>query len=241
VDAITNNNLAQQKRFLVVEDESDIASLVAMHLSDLDATVSVESDGRSALSKALSENWDAIILDLQLPGMNGLDICRAIRAQANFIPILMLTSRDSELDRVLGLELGADDYLAKPFSIPELKARVKALVRRSQQSLVTDTEPEQIAVSGLKLNRKSRYVTLFDSVLDLTAKEFELLWFFASAPGVVFNRAELLDKVWGYGHEGYEHTVNSHINRLRGKLELDSSHPNFIQTIWGVGYRFEAA
>jgi len=241
VDAITNHNTAQKKRFLVVEDESDIANLVAMHLSDLDAVVAVEPDGRSALHKALAESWDAIILDLQLPGMNGLDICRAIRAQANFIPILMLTSRDSELDRVLGLELGADDYLSKPFSIPELKARVKALVRRSQQQLLSDAEPEQISLHGLTLNRLSRHVRLFDSVVELTAKEFELLWFFASSPGVVFNRAELLDKVWGYGHDGYEHTVNSHINRLRGKLEQDSEGPSFIQTIWGVGYRFEAA
>jgi two-component system, OmpR family, alkaline phosphatase synthesis response regulator PhoP len=241
VDVITNHSAAQKKRFLVVEDESDIANLVAMHLSDLDAVVAVEPDGRSALNKALAENWDAIILDLQLPGMNGLDICRAIRAQANFIPILMLTSRDSELDRVLGLELGADDYLAKPFSIPELKARVKALVRRSQQQLLSAEEPEQISLHGLTLNRLSRHVRLFDSDVELTAKEFELLWFFASSPGVVFNRAELLDKVWGYGHDGYEHTVNSHINRLRGKLEVDSERPSFIQTIWGVGYRFETA
>lgn len=238
MDAITNNTTAQQKRFLVVEDEADIANLVSMHLSDLDAMVAVEGNGQSALSKALGERWDAIILDLQLPGMNGLDVCRAIRAQASFIPILMLTSCGSELDRVLGLELGADDYLAKPFSIPELKARVKALVRRSQQR-VDDSEPEQISQSGLRLNRKTRQASLLGSDLELTAKEFELLWFFASSPGVVFNRAELLDKVWGYGHEGYEHTVNSHINRLRGKLSHESGEASFIQTIWGVGYRFE--
>jgi len=228
------------KRFLVVEDQPDIADLVAMHLSDLDADVTIQNNGQHALKAALESSWDAIILDLKLPGMDGLDVCREIRSNANYIPILMLTSRDSELDRVLGLEIGADDYLAKPFSIPELKARVKALVRRAQNARPIPAMAKTLDVNGVSLNQDTRQAWLDDRPLELTAKEFDLLWFFASSPGVVFKRSDLLDKVWGYGHEGYEHTVNSHINRLRGKLERRQGERELIQTVWGVGYRFNA-
>ena len=230
---------ASRKRFLVIEDEPDIANLLALHLGDLDADVVIEHDGQQGLNQALTGQWDAILLDLRLPNLDGLDICRTIRAQASFVPIMMLTSRDTELDRVLGLEIGADDYMVKPFSIAELKARVKALVRRArQQSAPVTTENEQLSAQGLTLNHAKRSAVLETKPLELTAKEFDLLWFFASSPGTVFKRGELLDKVWGYGHEGYEHTVNSHINRLRSKLEKDPGNPRYIQTIWGVGYRF---
>ena len=228
-----------RKRFLVIEDEPDIANLLALHLGDLDADVVIEHDGQQGLNQALTGQWDAILLDLRLPNLDGLDICRTIRAQASFVPIMMLTSRDTELDRVLGLEIGADDYMVKPFSVAELKARVKALVRRArQQSVPVTTENEQLVAQDLVLNHAKRSAVLETKPLELTAKEFDLLWFFASSPGTVFKRGELLDKVWGYGHEGYEHTVNSHINRLRSKLEKDPGNPRYIQTIWGVGYRF---
>jgi len=230
---------ASRKRFLVIEDEPDIANLLALHLGDLDADVVIEHDGQQGLNQALTGQWDAILLDLRLPNLDGLDICRTIRAQASFVPIMMLTSRDTELDRVLGLEIGADDYMVKPFSVAELKARVKALVRRArQQSVPVTTENEQLVAQDLILNHAKRSAVLETKLLELTAKEFDLLWFFASSPGTVFKRGELLDKVWGYGHEGYEHTVNSHINRLRSKLEKDPGNPRYIQTIWGVGYRF---
>lgn len=231
---------AKKKRFLVVEDEPDIANLLGMHLKDLDAEVVAVNDGHEGLHQALHNSWDAILLDLQLPGMDGLDICRAIRAKAEFVPVMMLTSRSTELDRVLGLEIGADDYMVKPFSIPELKARVKALLRRASHQSAEPVAPatQTLEINHLKLDQSARKAWLKETKLDLTAKEFDLLWFFASQPGVVFKRGELLDKVWGYGHEGYEHTVNSHINRLRAKLETDTSHPEYIQTIWGVGYRF---
>jgi two-component system, OmpR family, response regulator len=229
----------RRQRFLVVEDEQDIADLVALHLSDLNADVATVQDGAEGLARALQENWDAVLLDLRLPNIDGLDICRTLRAQASYVPIMMLTSRSTELDRVLGLEIGADDYLIKPFSVAELKARVKALVRRSQQATrQTPSEPEQIQRENLFLDKSRRIAKLADNILDLTAREFDLLWHFANHPGKVYKRSELLDQVWGYGHDGYEHTVNSHINRLRSKLETDPGNPYFIETIWGVGYRF---
>ena len=235
----TQPQTQRRHRFLVVEDELDIAELVALHLGDLNADVATVQDGAEGLDKALNERWDAILLDLRLPNIDGLDICRALRSRSSYVPIMMLTSRSTELDRVLGLEIGADDYLVKPFSIAELKARVKALVRRSQQAANNPTlETEQIRFETLFLDKSRRRVQLQGYTLDLTAKEFDLLWHFASQPGKVYKRSELLDQVWGYGHDGYEHTVNSHINRLRSKLEKDPSDPYFIETIWGVGYRF---
>ena len=233
---------SMKKRFLVVEDEPDIASLLSLHLRDLNADVVTVGDGLDGLEHALNEQWDAILLDLQLPRMDGLELCREIRAQAGTVPVMMLTSRSTELDRVLGLEIGADDYMVKPFSIPELKARVKALLRRAAISQEpAEKTQKQITSNGLALDQEKRSAILEGELLDLTPKEFELLWFFASQPGVVFKRADLLDKVWGYGHEGYEHTVNSHINRLRSKLEKDPAKPKYIETVWGVGYRFGVA
>ncbi len=230
---------ASVTRILVIEDDPDISDLLGLHLKDVGAQITIVQDGQSGLQHALDDAWDLIMLDLQLPGMDGLDICRALRAQAAYVPVMMLTSRSTELDRVLGLEIGADDYLVKPFSIAELKARIKALLRRVQQSEKKNTDTSgSLSYQELSIAYASRQVKLRGHTLDLTAREFDLLWFFASNPGVVFRRSELLDKVWGYGHEGYEHTVNSHINRLRAKLEADASTQTYIQTVWGVGYRF---
>jgi DNA-binding response OmpR family regulator len=194
----------------------------------------------------LQRPWDAIVLDIRLPGLNGLDLCREVRAQSSRVPILMLTARDGELDRVLGLELGADDYLSKPFSVLELQARVRALLRRSA---VTASLAEQAVLQrpaviehlGLKVDRRQRRVWLADLELVLTPREFDLLWHFVQHPGQVFTRSELLNDVWGEGHDGYEHTVNSHINRLRSKLGDERETAAFIHTVWGVGYRFEAS
>ena len=231
--------LIRKHRFLVVEDEPDLAELLSIHLGDLNAEVHTVGDGPQGLDQAMHGGWDAVLLDLRLPGMDGLDICRTLRNQASYVPIMMLTSRSSELDRVLGLEIGADDYMTKPFSVAELKARVKALLRRSQHnSMEHHQEPDQLQRDNLFLDRIRRKVCIGNQSIELTAKEFDLLWFFARSPGKVFKRYELLDQVWGYGHEGYEHTVNSHINRLRSKLEKDPARPDFIETIWGVGYRF---
>ena len=230
-----------EPRLLVVEDERDIAELVAMHLSELPAQVTQVHDGVAGLRLATEQPWDAIVLDLRLPGLGGLDVCRELRAQGKRTPILMLTARGSELDRVLGLELGADDYLTKPFSVLELRARVKALLRRSMATMSDNmpSEPMRVVAGGLAIDREQRRVRLDGELLPLTAREFDLLWHFVQHPGRVFTRSELLADVWGYGHDGYDHTVNSHINRLRSKLGDEREQARFIHTVWGVGYRFE--
>ena len=228
------------RRILIIEDDLDIAELVALHLTELGFEIDQAADGRAGLQLAVDEQYDLIILDLSLPGLDGLEICRRIRSGPTYTPILMLTARDSEVDRVLGLETGADDYLPKPFSVLELVARIKALLRRVDA--MTD-QPKKGASSsirsgGLSVDPERRAVEVDGSEVTLTAKEFDLLHYFAQNPGRVFTRSQLLDSVWGYGHEGYEHTVNSHINRLRSKIETDPSKPRYILTVWGVGYRF---
>ncbi|MDH5552627.1 MAG: response regulator transcription factor [Nitrosomonas sp.] len=227
------------KNVLIVEDHKDIANLVKMHLTDIQCQVVLAATGNEGLQQAETKSFDLIILDLMLPGIDGLEICRRIRKQSDYTPVLMLTSKSTELDRVLGLEVGADDYLVKPFSIRELVARVKALFRRvealSRQPL---DEPMEQTFGVLSINTEKHRVMLRQQLVDLTAKEFELLMQFAAHPGRVYTRAQLLDLVWGHGHEGYEHTVNSHINRLRGKIEQDPAHPDYILTVWGVGYKF---
>jgi DNA-binding response OmpR family regulator len=229
------------RQVLVIEDDLDIAQLVRMHLSELQCEVAVVGDGAAGLAQATARRFDLIVLDLMLPGMDGLEVCRRIRARPGYTPILMLTSKSTELDRVLGLEMGADDYLTKPFSVLELAARVKALFRRVE-AMAGGGEPAAsagpLARGGLVIDATKRTVQLRGQTVDLTAKEFDLLHHFAQHPGLVYTRTQLLDKVWGYSHSGYEHTVNSHINRLRAKIERNPNEPEFIQTVWGVGYKF---
>ncbi len=235
-------NSDEQPRLLVIEDEADIAELVSMTLAELPARVTIANDGPSGLRLASTQRWDAIVLDLRLPGLGGLDLCRELRAKGDSTPLLMLTARGSELDRVLGLELGADDYLTKPFSVLELRARVRALLRRAGTPKHAPTaDPQRIDTGGLAIDREQRRVRLDGQDVALTAREFDLLWYFARHPGRVFTRGELLADVWGYGHDGYDHTVNSHINRLRAKLGDERESARFIHTVWGVGYRFESA
>lgn len=217
-----------------------MAALIRLHLSDLPAEVSVSLDGNEGLRLAMQEPWSAVLLDIRLPGMNGLDICKTLRQNGNQVPVLMLTSRNTELDRVLGLELGADDYLAKPFGVMELQARVKALWRRAglqeKNTSPTKNAPSLALRQGaLRMDQSQRRSWIDAQELNLTQTEFDLLWHFASQPARVFSRSDLLSQVWGYGHDGYEHTVNTHINRLRSKLGGD-----YIHTVWGVGYRFES-
>lgn len=228
------------KQILLVEDNTDIAHLVALHLRDRNMQVTHIADGRRGLEAALTAAYDLVVLDLMLPGIDGMELCRNLRSAGVFTPVLMLTARTSELDRVLGLEVGADDYLGKPFSVPELLARVNALLRRvevyARDTLAENTG--RLAFAGLSIDSERRTVRLDDRAIELTAREFDLLLHFASHPGRVFTRGQLLDAVWGYGHEGYEHTVNSHINRLRTKIEKDPAKPGFVLTVWGVGYKF---
>ena len=230
-----------RRKVLVIEDERDIAELLALHLRDLNCEVTLAADGHEGMRQAFARNWDLVILDLRLPGPDGLSICRALRRESRYVPILMLTSKSSELDRVLGLELGADDYVTKPFSVSELMARVKAIFRRVES--LEKRFPgggESLAIGPLKIDTKGRQVLVGEQPMSLTAREFDLLLHFARHPGHVFSRAQLLDSVWGYGHDGYEHTVNSHINRLRSKIEPDPAQPEFIVTVWGVGYKLDA-
>ena len=227
------------RRILLIEDNQDLAKLVSVHLKDLDADVQWAADGIIGLKQALSSSYDLIILDLMLPSMEGLELCRRLRGESNFTPILMLTAKSSEVDRVLGLEMGADDYLTKPFSIPELLARIKAILRRSEVFSKSEAEQtECIEVGKMTICIGKRSVTVEGKPADLTAKEFDLLVQFAKHPGQVYSRSKLLDLVWGYRHAGYEHTVNSHINRLRRKIEPDLADPTYILTVWGVGYKF---
>ena len=228
------------RKILVVEDNPEIADLLSMHLKDLNCDIEIRHDGLEGLIMAQTNRYDLIILDLMLPNVDGIEICQKIRGNENYTPILMLTAKSSELDRVLGLEVGADDYLTKPFSIRELIARVKALFRRVEAFAHTSEKSNDATLhfENLEINREKRSVTASGKQLDLTAKEFDLLLHFAENPGRVYSRSQLLDQVWGYGHEGYEHTVNSHINRLRNKIEENPAEPNTILTVWGVGYKF---
>jgi len=228
------------RKILVIEDDKDIAHLVELHLKDAGYEVTVANDGTIGLEAALSRPFDLIILDLLLPGVDGIEICRRVRARPSYTPILMLTSRSSELDRVLGIEMGADDYLTKPFSIQELLARVRALFRREEaiRSEASSESSKVVEAGQLVIDVGKRRVTIKDKEILLTAKEFDLLLQFAQHPGHVYSRAELLNQVWGYGYEGYEHTVNSHINRLRSKIEENPAKPRYVLSVRGVGYKF---
>ncbi|MDF1642625.1 MAG: response regulator transcription factor [Pseudomonadales bacterium] len=226
---------------LIVEDNPDIAHLVQMHLRDIHCEADIASDGGAGVSMFLAGNYDLVVLDLMLPVEDGLLVCRKIRAQQGYVPILMLTAKSTELDRVLGLEVGADDYLTKPFSIPELIARIKALFRRVEAMAMQPAETiasDRLLFGEMSIDIGKRQVLINNAEITLTAKEFDLLLHFARNPGRVYSRVDLLDQVWGYHHEGYEHTVNSHINRLRGKIEKDPASPIYIKTVWGVGYKF---
>ncbi len=231
------------KNVLIIEDDPDIANLVRLQMQELHCRADVVHDGLEGLNTFKEGRYDLIILDIMLPGLDGLDVCKSIRQTESYVPILMLTARSSELDRVLGLELGADDYLSKPFSVLELVARVKALFRRvdamqEQHEQQSDEDNPILEVGPIQINQQSRTVTVNGDDIILTAREFDLLTWFARHPGQVFTRSQLLDSVWGYGHDGYEHTVNSHINRLRAKIEQNPAKPDYILTAWGVGYKF---
>lgn len=227
------------RRVLVIEDNRDIAGLVRMNLRDLSTETDVAYNGREGLDMARRGDYNLVILDLMLPDMDGIEICRTLRNSKSYLPILMLTARTSELDRVLGLETGADDYLTKPFSIRELIARVKAIFRRMEAMVENGTTSNSlIQRDGLEIDCEKHEVKLDGNLITLTSKEFDLLVHFARHPGRVYRREQLLDQVWGYGYDGYEHTVNSHINRLRTKIESNPTKPRYILTVWGVGYKF---
>ncbi len=237
-------------KILIVEGEIDIANLIQVHLSELDIDSDIYTDGQQALAQALNNNYHLIILDIMLPGISGLDICRQVRQEKPLQAILMLTSRTSETDRVLGLELGADDYMTKPFSIRELQARVRTQLRHvhalnnninNLDLSKQQTKQHATCIGQLLVDNRYHKVIYKDKTINVTSTEFELIDFLCKHPDQVFSRTQLLDNVWGYHHSGYEHTVNSHINRLRNKLEENSNDPQIIQTVWGVGYKLNSS
>jgi DNA-binding response OmpR family regulator len=223
---------------LVVEDDKDIAGLVSLHLRDAGHEVSVVHNGEDGLNEALSGRFELLVLDIMLPTIDGLELCRHVRTKQPEVLILMLTAKSAEIDRVLGLEIGADDYLTKPFSVRELQARVKALLRRKEKVTPSPEVSSRLELGELVIDFDKHEVTCSGDVVNLTAKEFDLLAQLAKNPGRVYSRVQLLDLVWGSGFEGFEHTVNSHINRLRAKIESNPAQPVYIQTVWGVGYKF---
>ncbi|UCE31384.1 MAG: response regulator transcription factor [Burkholderiales bacterium] len=223
---------------LVIEDQADIANLVRLHVEMLGHQVQCCDTLAYARKARRERDWALMVLDLSLPDGDGLEFCREVRRSDPGLPILVLTARSTEYDRVRGLDTGAADYLTKPFGVLELQARVRALLRRAALA-AREPEHEVIEIASLRLDLARREASVSERKVDLTATEFELLVFLARQPGVVFSRQQLLSGVWGYQYEGYEHTVNSHINRLRAKVEADPARPRLIRTVWGVGYKFE--
>ena len=228
------------EKVLIIEDDKDIADLIAIHIADLGFEIDKAFDGKEGLLKALNNVYKIILLDIRLPGLDGMEICKKIRQEKNRTPILMVTSKSEEIDKIIGLEIGADDYITKPFSIRELIARVKAILRRAEltQQVKPSDAYEEIKSEGLYINVTLRNVEVHGKRIELSPKEFDLLVLFASNPGRTYTRTQLLDQVWGYQFEGYEHTVNTHINRLRTKIEQNLNEPEFLLTTWGVGYKF---
>ncbi len=227
------------KEVLIIEDDPEIINLLEIHLQDLSCTVIKAMDGKQGLDLALEKKPDLCILDISLPSMDGIEVCQKIRAVQN-TSIIMLTAKSEEIDRVIGLEVGADDYITKPFSIREFIARVKAIFRRAkliQESMNTESVSE-LSFDDLSISVEKRRVGVAGKKIELSPKEFELLVLMASHPGKSYSRSDLLRIIWGYDFDGYEHTVNSHINRLRAKIEPDMNEPKFILTTWGVGYKF---
>lgn len=225
---------------LIVEDERELATVLKRHLEDASCSVQLAFSGGEGLKAAESRSFDLILLDIMLPGIDGLEVCRRLRAQRVYTPVVMLTARATEVDKILGLEMGADDYITKPFSVTELMARVRAMFRRvdALAEQARDSHAPLRFGDVLSIDPRSREVYVRGTRIALTHKEFDLLLHFAKSPGRVFTRSQLLDAVWGYSHEGYEHAINCHVNRLRAKIEVDQANPEMLMTVWGVGYKF---
>lgn len=230
---------AAREKLLIVEDDPAIQRLLGDYFRHVGYEIVTASDGESGVRLALSERPTAMILDLMLPKLDGLTVCRQVRERHPALPIIMLTAKDDVVDKVLGLELGADDYLTKPFSLRELEARLKSVLRRTR-ARVDDAEGEGVPIvrGNLRIDPTRREVTIDGRAVELTPKEFELLSLFAAHPGRVYSRKYLLENVWDYTYGGYDRTIDSHINRLRAKIEGNPEEPKLVLTVWGVGYKF---
>ncbi len=234
---------APKTSLLIIEDDESISSAIEEYFSRAGYTVHAVPDGVAGVELAAKSRPDVVVLDLMLPKMDGLAVCKEVRQKSPQLPILMLTAKDDVVDKVLGLEMGADDYITKPFSLRELEARIKSVLRRSRASAaVGDGKDEAPIVRGsLRIDPIRREVTIAERQIDLTPKEFDLLRLFASNPGRVFPRKYLLEKIWDYSYEGYDRTIDSHINRLRAKIEQNPDNPQLVLTVWGIGYKFTDA
>lgn len=225
------------KKILIIEDDPEIINLLEIHLNDLIYSTDKATNGEKGLQLALEQQYDLVLLDLSLPILDGIEVCKQLRRKKS-TPVIMLTAKSDEIDRVLGLEIGADDYITKPFSIRELLARIKAVLRRASATPRASKDSTVLRFEKLTIDVDKRKIILNQKRVDLSPKEFELLVLMASNPGRNYTRSELLNIIWGYNFDGYEHTVNSHINRLRAKIETDMTNPEYILTTWGVGYKF---
>jgi DNA-binding response OmpR family regulator len=230
----------QRISLLVVEDDENISTAISEYFSRAGYNVKTVGDGLAGVKAALDDRPDAVVLDLMLPKMDGLAVCKELREKVNYLPILMLTAKDDVVDKVLGLEMGADDYITKPFSLRELEARIKSVLRRTRVVAGLDGAPNEAPLirGKLRIDGPRREVTIGDRQVELTPKEFDLLSLFASNPGRVFPRKYLLEKIWDYSYEGYDRTIDSHINRLRAKIEDNPENPQMVLTVWGIGYKF---
>ena len=230
----------RKMNLLVIEDDEKISEMISEHFSRVGYSVKTAEDGLAGVQTALQDHPDVVVLDLMLPKMDGLAVCREIREKASYIPILMLTAKDDVVDKVLGLEMGADDYITKPFSLRELEARVKSVLRRARTAASTDGSGDEAPIvrGKLRIDPSKREVTVGERQVELTPKEFDLLRLFATNPGRVFPRKYLLEKIWDYSYEGYDRTIDSHINRLRAKIEDNPENPQMVLTVWGIGYKF---
>lgn len=224
-------------KILVVDDERLIVKGIKFSLEQEGWEVDAAYDGEEALNLARAKNYDVIVLDVMLPKFDGLEVCRQIRESSN-VPIIMLTAKGEDMDKIMGLEYGADDYVTKPFNILELKARIKAILRRAAQNN-KEQNKKMIEIEELRLEMNSRRVFINNKEINLTAKEFDMLALLANRPGKVYSRDQLLDTIWGYDYPGDVRTVDVHVRRLREKIEPNPGQPEYIHTKWGVGYYFK--
>lgn len=225
------------KKILVVDDEKSIVKGIKFSLEQDDMKVEVAYDGETALELAKANHYDMILLDIMLPGFSGLEVCQMIREFSD-VPIIMLTAKGDDMDKILGLEYGADDYITKPFNILEVKARIKAIFRRNNRNVPEQENQKVIETKGLKIDVDSRRVYINDKEVNLTAKEFELVYLLVSNPNKVYSREQLLKTIWGPSYPGDARTVDVHVRRLREKIEATPADPKYIHTKWGVGYYF---
>ena len=227
----------RMKKILVVDDEKSIVKGIKFRLEQDDMKVEVAYDGETALELAKANHYDMILLDIMLPGFSGLEVCQMIREFSD-VPIIMLTAKGDDMDKILGLEYGADDYITKPFNILEVKARIKAIFRRNNRNMPEQENQKVIETKGLKIDVDSRRVYIDDKEVNLTAKEFELVYLLVSNPNKVYSREQLLKTIWGPSYPGDARTVDVHVRRLREKIEATPADPKYIHTKWGVGYYF---